>query len=186
MHSQMHPSFMMACLHENRHTTTNSLLEFIFQGVLLTGKSCIQQALRNILSYGSVVHHSDKVQWVSSEEEVTGIYASSPVNFAFCLSAAAVRPSIFPLFLYMFPILCVHFPSFCCLCLASDLRYLYIFSLPWTLDLHTMPCESIHISNVLTVCHITATNFMVFIRILCDVWKKSERYCIHLFEPPLL
>lgn len=95
MSSQMHPSFMTVCLHESTHTATHSLLEFIFQGVLLTGKSCIQQALRNILSCASVVHHSDKVQWVSSEEEVTGIYTSSPVSFAFCLSAAAVRPSIF-------------------------------------------------------------------------------------------
>lgn len=91
----------------------------------------------NTLSCASVVHHNDKVQRVSSEEAITGFNTSSPVSPAFCLSAGAVKPSIFPpsfmdspspcvpplfwLFLYNIPDLLI-FTICVCLCVCLCLR----------------------------------------------------------------
>lgn len=139
-HKCTHPSWLYACM--RAHIRPPSLLEFIFQGVLLTGKSCIQQALRNILSCASVVHHSDKVQWVSSEEEVTGIYTSSPVSFAFCLSAAAVRPSIFSFSRLHVSSLCTFTPF--AICAWSLICYVGSRAVPLQFILSSSALQSIH------------------------------------------
>lgn len=61
------------------------------------------------------------VQSVSSERAVTVIYTSSPVGYAFCLSADAVNPSIFPSLLTMFLLLIWTFTSLAAPLSVSDL-----------------------------------------------------------------
>lgn len=89
-------------MHACTHTSTFSFPCACIWGYFVQRRSSIKHMLTNILSCANVVRHNDKVQWVSSEEAITGLYTSSPVSLAFCLSADAVKPSIFS-------------PSFTCL-----------------------------------------------------------------------
>lgn len=90
MHAHMQP--FLACMHAGTNT---HLLVLVFWGILNSGEPALN-IITNILFCASVVHHNDKVQRVSSQEAITGPYTSLPVSPAFCLSADAVKPSIFP------------------------------------------------------------------------------------------
>lgn len=81
-------------MHACTQTPTFSFTCACSWGYFVRRRSCVEHMLTNILSCASVVHHNDKVQRVISEEAITGLYTSSPVSLAFCLSADAVKPSI--------------------------------------------------------------------------------------------
>lgn len=107
---------IIADLHACTHNTP--LPVAAFWGTLYLRRSLIKHTLPDILSCTGAVHHNGKVQRVSSEEAITGLYTSPPVSPAFCLSADAVKPSIFSTLFYMSPF---------SICTST----------------HTVPCQSI-------------------------------------------
>lgn len=88
-------SFLM-CMRCTHTLTLYLLLVRSHVGVYCTQET-LHKNTQSILSCASVVRHNSKVQQVILEEAITGLYTSSPVSPAFCLSADAVKPSIFPL-----------------------------------------------------------------------------------------
>lgn len=106
----------------NMHACTHTLIFYLTcprtGRYFVHRRSCIEYMLTNILSCASVVQHNDKVQRVSSEEAITGLHTSSPVSPAFCLSADAVKPSIFLPILYASSLhLSLWSSGYCCLSL---------------------------------------------------------------------
>ncbi len=158
-----------ACIHTSNHfwyacacTHTLTLLVLTFWGILCTGdpaKICLHKH--------NVICQCCPSQWQSAaghlRKAITGLYTFPPVSPAFCLSADAVKPSIFsPSFT------CFRFPSVPPTSLAYPSLYLsliyYIQSCP------VLPSIS-HVLILFNVC--------LFVRGVTDEsFPAQSCYCV--------
>lgn len=118
------------------------------------------------------------MQRVSSEEAITGLYTLSPVSPAFCLSADAVKPSIFPsftcsLFLPFPPLLWL---SLYCIYFWFTVSYPVLFSLNFPCSNHQtctlLLCERASVG----VCHFqTDESFTAESHVQCYCVKGDRK-----------